>query len=136
MNDLVSEYQQYQDARLRKGVSSTRRKVSTTWSRRRPKRYCRSQPANLSVAKTFEHVGKISQSCIHTRVPREQDRLVTPFFGAEQSAWRPLPVCVGWRRVEAVGKAVSSVRSRRACRWPVACSSDFFRRSFRFTSIS
>merc|ERR1711937_13317 len=92
--------------RLRKRVSSTRRKVSTTWSRRRPKRHRRSQPANLSVAKTFEHVGKVSQSCIRTRVPRERDRLVTPIFGTEQSAYRPLPVCVGWRRVEAVGKAV------------------------------
>ena len=121
--------------RLRKRVSSTRRKASTTWSRRRPKRHRRSQPANLSVAKTFEHVGKVSQSCIRTRVPRERDRLVTPIFGTEQSAYRPLPVCVGWRRVEAVGKAVSSVRSRRACRWLVACSSIFFRRA-RFPSIS
>merc|ERR1712226_845806 len=32
MNDLVSEYQQYQDATLRRRVSSTRRRVSTTWS--------------------------------------------------------------------------------------------------------
>merc|ERR1712182_10635 len=37
MNDLVSEYQHTRTPRLRKRVSSTRRKVSTTWSRRRPK---------------------------------------------------------------------------------------------------
>merc|ERR1712072_171594 len=35
MNDLVSEYQQYQDATPRRRASSTRRRVSTTWSRRR-----------------------------------------------------------------------------------------------------
>merc|ERR1712118_263676 len=73
MNDLVSEYQQYQDATLRKRVSSTRRKVSTTWSRRRPKRYRRSQPAYLSVGRTLKHVGKFSASCIRMRVRWEQD---------------------------------------------------------------
>merc|ERR1712072_372186 len=73
MNDLVSEYQQYQDATAEEEVSSTRRKVSTTWSRRRPKRYRRSQPANLSVGRTFKHVGKFSASCIRMRVHQEQD---------------------------------------------------------------
>merc|ERR1719321_2479710 len=37
MNDLVSEYQQYQDATAEEGVSSTRRRASTTWSRERPR---------------------------------------------------------------------------------------------------
>merc|ERR1712182_103884 len=36
MNDLVSEYSSTRTPRLRKRVSSTRRKVSTTWSRRPP----------------------------------------------------------------------------------------------------
>merc|ERR1712230_282759 len=49
------------------------RKVSTTWSRRRPKRYRRSQPSNLSVGRTFKHVGKFSASCIRMRVHQEQD---------------------------------------------------------------
>ena len=61
-------------------VAQLAEQVSTTWSRRRPKRHRRSQPANLSVAKTFEHVEKVSQSCIRTRVRREQDRLVTLLF--------------------------------------------------------
>merc|ERR1719235_1993120 len=66
MNDLVSEYQQYQDA-------TAEEEGGTTWSRRRPKRYRRSQPAYLSVGRTFKHVGKFSASCIRTHVPREQD---------------------------------------------------------------
>merc|ERR1712118_453719 len=61
--------------RLRKRESSTRRKASTTWSRRRPKRYRRSQPANLSVSRTFKHVGKFVScaSCIRMRVHQQQD---------------------------------------------------------------
>merc|ERR1712057_89374 len=75
MNDLVSEYQQYQDATAEEEGEFDERKVSTTWSRRRPKRYRRSQPANLSVSRTFKHVGKFVScaSCIRMRVHQQQD---------------------------------------------------------------
>merc|ERR1719399_1639273 len=56
MNDLVSEYQQYQDATAAKRVSSTRRKVSTTWSRRRPNRQSRSRLDSSSFSAEFKHV--------------------------------------------------------------------------------
>merc|ERR1712196_623116 len=42
MNDLVSEYQQYQDATAEEEGASTRRKASMTWSRRRSERAPRS----------------------------------------------------------------------------------------------
>merc|ERR1711869_155599 len=50
MNDLVSEYQQYQDATAEEEASSTRRKASTTWSRRRSERALRSRSLTCSVA--------------------------------------------------------------------------------------
>merc|ERR1711904_150108 len=48
--------------RLRKRVSSTRRKVSTTWSRRRLNRRCRLQLTNLSVEVMFKHAGRFELS--------------------------------------------------------------------------
>merc|ERR1712118_486768 len=53
MNDLVSEYQQYQDATAEEEVSSTRRKVSTTWSRRRLSTRCRSQPRDWNLCSSM-----------------------------------------------------------------------------------
>merc|ERR1712057_60860 len=71
MNDLVSEYQQYQDATAEEEPSSTRRRVSTTWSRRRRNQLCRSPQALLSVAAPFKHVGRIQRS----RVCRAPERV-------------------------------------------------------------
>merc|ERR1711881_277878 len=50
MNDLVSEYQCTRTRRLRKRASSTRRKASTTWSRRRSERASISRSLTCSVA--------------------------------------------------------------------------------------
>merc|ERR1712075_7123 len=55
MNDLVSEYQQYQDATAEE-EGEFDEEGEYDMSRRRPKRHRRSQLANPSVAKTFEHV--------------------------------------------------------------------------------
>merc|ERR1711907_525843 len=68
MNDLVSEYQQYRMRRLRKRASSTRRRVSTTWSRRRRNHPCRSLRGHLSVAALFKHFERIQRSQV-CRVP-------------------------------------------------------------------
>merc|ERR1712224_395002 len=72
MNDLASEYQQYQDATAEEEGEFDEEEGEYD-SRRRPKRYRRSQPLNLSVGRTFKHVGKFSASCIRTHVPWEQD---------------------------------------------------------------
>merc|ERR1719247_2346013 len=57
MNDLVSEYQQYQDATAEEEGEFDRRKVSTTWSRRRPNSPSRSRLDSSSVPAEFKHAG-------------------------------------------------------------------------------
>merc|ERR1711934_41135 len=63
--------------RPRKRASSTRRRVSTTWSRRRRNQPCRSPLAPLSVAAQFKHVQR-SRVCRASKrvVSRKRDELV------------------------------------------------------------
>merc|ERR550537_296620 len=56
MNDLVSEYQQYQDATAEEEGEFDEEDVSTTWSRRRPNRQSRSRLDSSSVSAEFKHV--------------------------------------------------------------------------------
>merc|ERR1712118_524943 len=132
--------------RLRKRVSSTRRKVSTTWSRRRLNSRLRSQPLPLSAAVTFKRVGRfvLSYVCLHVfrearragRLPRDSVMYVIVH------KFLQFPVR---RVVEAVGKAVSRQHSMlagllqscsRCRRWLVVFSSYFFRNTPRYTLIS
>merc|ERR1712118_128519 len=63
MNDLVSEYQQYQDATAEEEASSTKRRASTTWSRRRFER------ATISPSMTCSMADKAEYIMLHIRRP-------------------------------------------------------------------
>merc|ERR1712224_519031 len=70
MNDLVSEYQQYQDATARKRVNSTRRKASMTWSRRRSKWASRLRSLTYSMADKHVLVRRSSPVLYQLRIVR------------------------------------------------------------------
>merc|ERR1711924_379987 len=57
MNDLVSEYQQYQDATAEEEGEFDEGRVSTTWSRRRPKKESRSRLDSSTVSPELQHAG-------------------------------------------------------------------------------
>merc|ERR1711924_241319 len=94
----------------------TRRRVSTTWSRRRRNQLCRSPQALLSVAAPFKHVGRIQRShvsCIRTRVFAQARWVGLPGDSAMHVSvhlflsFSSLEGTRVWRVVEAVGKTVS-----------------------------
>merc|ERR1712046_456727 len=60
MNDLVSEYQQYQDATAEEEGEFDEEEGEYDMSRRRLNRRCRLQLTNLSVEVMFKHAGRSS----------------------------------------------------------------------------
>merc|ERR1712093_970586 len=130
----------------RKRVSSTRRKVSTTWSRRRPNSRLRSQPLPLSAQ---SRSSMLEGSCFHTSVcmffAKQDGRVGLPRDSVMYVIVHKFLQFPVRRVVEAVGKAVSRQHSMlagllqscsRCRRWLVVFSSYFFRNTPRYTLIS
>merc|ERR1719335_1354297 len=139
MNDLVSEYQQYQDA-------TAEEEGEYDWSRRRPNSRLRSQPLPLSAAVTFKHVGRfvLSYVCLHV-FAKQDGRVGLPRDSVMYVIVHKFLQFPVRRVVEAVGKAVSRQHSMlagllqscsRCRRWLVVFSSYFFRNTSRYTLIS